>query len=201
MLAVFVGRDWNECKVDEVVEDVGWMERCGSKDCCLYFLLGGVFDASGAQAKRVVERAAYSSWAGLGGGPEATDLGPTKQTHGPNGICTLEICGFTKTALANSSLSTPSSPIIKEVCGNCRRVKRCPSGSQGAAIVASSLRAPRHRCAQDGRAEEPSVRHPLWLPEGHSLRSGRLLKANTSRVQIPEAAPPLQNLRTTQPSK
>ena len=68
-----MGRDWNECKVDEVVEDVGWMERCGGKDCCLYFLLGGVFDASGAQAKRAVERAAYSSWAGLGGGPEATD--------------------------------------------------------------------------------------------------------------------------------
>lgn len=54
--------------LDEVVEDVGWMEGHSGKDCCLYFLLGGVFDASGAlkaQAKRVVERAAYSSWAGL----------------------------------------------------------------------------------------------------------------------------------------
>ena len=40
--------------LDEVVEDVGWMERCSGKDCCLYFLLGGVFNASGA--KRVVER-------------------------------------------------------------------------------------------------------------------------------------------------
>ena len=40
--------------LDEVVEDVGWTERCSGKDCCLYFLLGGVFNASGA--KRVVER-------------------------------------------------------------------------------------------------------------------------------------------------
>ena len=201
MLAVFVGRDWNECKVDEVVEDAGWMERCGGKDCCLYFLLGGVFDASGAQAKRVVERAAYSSWAGLDVKCLRREEAHKANARAEWNLHTLEICGFTKTALANSSLSTPSSPIIKEVCGNRRRVKRCPSGSQGAAIVTSSLRAPRHRCAQDGRAEEPSVRHPLWLPEGHSLRSGRLLKANTSRVQIPEAAPPLQNLRTTQPSK
>jgi hypothetical protein len=50
--------------VDEVVEDVGWLEGRSGKDCCLYFLLGGVFNASGAQAKRAVERAAYSSWAG-----------------------------------------------------------------------------------------------------------------------------------------
>jgi hypothetical protein len=41
--------------VDEVVEDEGWLERRSGKDCCLYFLLGGVFNASGA--KRVVERA------------------------------------------------------------------------------------------------------------------------------------------------
>jgi hypothetical protein len=88
--------------VDEVVEDVGWMERCGGKDCCLYFLLGGVFDASGAQAKRVVERAAYSSWAGLGAMmPEAR---PTKQTHGLSGICTL-----LKSA-ASRRLPSPTAP-------------------------------------------------------------------------------------------
>lgn len=40
----------------EVVGDADWMGRRSGKDCCLYFLLGGVFDASGAQAKRVVER-------------------------------------------------------------------------------------------------------------------------------------------------
>jgi hypothetical protein len=134
---------------------------------------------------------------------EATNFGPTQtKTHGRRvEFAHLKSAASRTPALDNSSLPTPKLADNQEVCGTCYRVKRCPSGSQGVALVVCSLRALRHRCAQDGRAEEPSVRHPLWLSEGHSLRSGRLLKANTSRVQIPEAAPPLQNLRTTPPSK
>lgn len=130
MLAVVCGESGTSVKeLDEVVEDAGWSRRGRQQGLLsLFSLARGVFDASGARPKRVVERKARLTrelgWAGSCLRCQAADP-HNANSHGPRvEFCALQIAGFTQPALANSSLSTPKLADNQEVCGNCRRVKR-----------------------------------------------------------------------------